>query len=122
MSSKIEVQKVCEFCGKEFTAKTTVTRFCGHACASRSYKQRKKENKIGKAIEETNQQKLLSLSELNLEAIKQKDFLSIKEAHTLLGLSERTFYRLLKAGTIQAIRLGKRTIIKRSEIDKLFAS
>lgn len=122
MSSTIEIQKICEFCGKEFTAKTTVTRFCGHTCASRAYKVRKKENKIGQAIKETNQQKLLSLSELNIEAIKQKDFLSIKEAHTLLGLSERTFYRLMKDGTIQATRLGKRTIIKRSEIDKLFTT
>ena len=120
MSSKIEVQKICEFCGEEFTAKTTVTRFCSHKCASRSYKQRKKNNKIGKAIEETNQQKLLSITELNMEAIKQKDFLSIKEAFTLLGISERTFYRLMKARTIQATKLGKRTIIKRSEIDKLF--
>ena len=122
MSSTIEIQKICELCGKEFTAKTTVTRFCGHTCASRAYKLRKKENKVSQAIKETNQQKLLSLSELNIEAIKQKDFLSIKEAHTLLGLSERTFYRLMKAGTIQATRLGKRTIIKRSEIDKLFTT
>ncbi len=122
MSSKIEIQKICEFCGKEYTARTTVTRFCSHRCASMSYKQRKKENKIGRAIEETNTQKPLSLTELNLEAIKQKDFLSIKEAHTLLGLSERSFYRIMKAGTIHTAKLGKRTIIKRSEIDKLFAS
>lgn len=122
MSSKIEIQKICELCGKEFTARTTVTRFCGHTCASRAYKLRDKEYKIGIAIKETNQQKLVSFSELNIEAIKHKDFLSIKEAHNLIGLSERTFYRLMKDGTVQATRLGKRTIIKRSEIDKLFTS
>jgi excisionase family DNA binding protein len=121
MSSTIQVQKICEYCGKEFTAQTTVTRFCGHGCASRSYKQRKRENKIGWAVEETNKQKVLSVSEVNLEAIKLKDFLSIKEAYTLLGLSERTFYRLLKTGTIPATKLGGRTIIKRSVIDNLFA-
>lgn len=122
MSSTIEIQKICELCGKEFTAKTTVTRFCGHTCAAQAYKLRMKETKVSQAIRETNQQKILSLSELNIEAIKQKDFLSIKEAHTLLGLSERTFFRLMKDGTIQAARLGKRTIIKRSDIDKLFSS
>jgi DNA binding domain, excisionase family len=53
--------------------------------------------------------------------IKQKDFLSIKEAYTLLGVSERTFYRLMKEGTIPATKLGGRTIIKRSIIDNLFA-
>lgn len=122
MSSKIEVLKICEFCGKEFTAQTTVTRFCSHKCASRSYKQRKKEKKIGWAIEETNKQKILSASEVQLEVIKQKEFLSIKEAHTLLGISERTFYRLMKVGTISARKLGGRTIIKRSIIDNLFSS
>ncbi len=122
MSSNIEIRKICEYCGKEFTARTTVTRFCSHACSSKSYKKRKKENKIGHAIEETNKQKLLSITELNYEVIKQKDFLSIQEAHTLLGLSERTFYRLMKSGTIKATKLGNRTIIQRSEINKLFAS
>ncbi|MCL3781175.1 DNA-binding protein [Prolixibacteraceae bacterium JC049] len=121
MSSNIRVSKVCEFCGEEFTARTTVTRFCGDRCAKRSYKQRKRENKISRAIVETNQQRLLSVTELNMEAINQKDYLSIKEAFTLLGISERTFYRLMKSGKIKATKLGNRTIIKRSEIDKLFA-
>lgn len=121
MSSTIKIQKVCECCGNEFTAQTTVTRFCSHKCASRSYKQRKKESKIGWAIEETNQQKILSASDVQLEVIKQKDFLSITEAYNLLGISERTFYRLMKAGTIPTTKLGGRTIVKRSVIDKLFA-
>jgi len=121
MSSTFKVQRVCEYCGNEFTAQTSVTRFCSLKCASRSYKQRKRENKIGRAVEETNQQKILSASDIQLEVIKQKDFLSIKDAYTLLGVSERTFYRLMKEGTIQATKLGRRTIIKRSVIDNLFA-
>ena len=120
MKSTISILKICEFCGNEFIAKTTVTRFCNQKCAAKAYKVREREQKISKAIVETNKQKMLSVQDLNLESIKQKDFLSIKEAYTLLGLSERTFYRLMKAGTIQATKLGKRTIIKRSVIDKLF--
>ena len=120
MSTTIAIPKICEFCGVEFIAQTTVTRFCGHKCAARSYKQRKKENKIGWAIEETNKQKVLSASDIQIEVIKQKDFLSIKEAQALIGVSERTFFRLLKSGTIPATKLGGRTIIKRSKIDKLF--
>ncbi len=120
MSSTFKVQRICEYCGNEFTAQTSVTRFCSLKCASRSYKQRKRDNKIGRAIEETNQQKILSASDLQLEAIKQKDFLSIKDAYTLLGVSERTFYRLMKNGTVPVTKLGRRTIIKRSVIDNLF--
>lgn len=121
MSSKIQIQRICECCGKEFTAQTTVTRFCSHKCNSRAYKLKVKELKVGKSNEETNQQKILSASDVQLEVIKQKDFLSIKEAYTLLGVSERTFYRLMKEGTIPATKLGGRTIIKRSVIDNLFA-
>ena len=121
MSSKIQIQRICEYCGKEFTAQTTVTRFCSHKCNSQAYKLKVKELKVGKSNEETNQQKILSASDVQLEAIKQKDFLSIKEAYTLLGVSERTFYRLMKEGTIPATKLGGRTIIKRSVIDNLFA-
>lgn len=121
MSSKIQIKRICEYCGNEFTAQTTVTRFCSHKCNSRAYKLKVKELKVGKSNEETNQQKILSASDVQLEVIKQKDFLSIKEAYSLLGISERTFYRLMKEGTIQATKLGGRTIIKRSVIDNLFA-
>jgi len=121
MSSKIQIQRICEYCGKEFIAQTTVTRFCSHKCNSRAYKLKVKELKVGKSNEDTNQQKILSASDVQLEVIKQKDFLSIKEAYTLLGVSERTFYRLMKEGTIPATKLGGRTIIKRSVIDNLFA-
>ena len=39
MASNIKVQKICQQCGKEFTARTTVTRCCGDACAKKAYKE-----------------------------------------------------------------------------------
>src|SRR5690554_6590748 len=30
MSSNIRITRVCQFCGNSFTAKTTVTKFCGY--------------------------------------------------------------------------------------------
>ncbi len=29
MSSNIKLQRICQHCGNEFTAKTTVTQYCG---------------------------------------------------------------------------------------------
>ena len=46
MSSNIEVQRICEYCDKEFTARTTKTRFCSHACNSRAYKANIKSIKV----------------------------------------------------------------------------
>lgn len=43
MSSNIKINRVCNFCNKDFIAKTTVTKYCSHKCASASYKKRAKE-------------------------------------------------------------------------------
>lgn len=52
--SKIEVTKVCEFCGKKFTAHKMTTRFCSHQCSQRNYKTEKREQKLEKVLEGEN--------------------------------------------------------------------
>ncbi len=117
MSSKIEITKVCQHCGKEFIAKTTVTKFCCHTCASRNYKKRKKTEKL-KQIKSPAEQK----ADYNFSQLNEKEFLSIADTCLLLGASRMTIYRQIKNGNINAVKLGRRTIIKKSEIEKLFAS
>jgi excisionase family DNA binding protein len=58
--------------------------------------------------------------EFQEDQLGSKDFLSIEETCKLLGASRMTIYRQIKSGTIKAAKLGRRTIIKRTEIDKLF--
>lgn len=49
------------------------------------------------------------------------EFLTVAEAAEYLRISRASLYKIIKAGTIKATSLGKRkTIIKRSDIDKLF--
>lgn len=115
MSSNIQIQKTCRNCGNVFTAKTTVTKFCSHRCASQNYKKRKHEAKIQEVSA-----KVVHQAELNHEKIKDKEFLNINEACVLIGASRMTLYRQIKLGNIQVGKLGRRTIIKRSEIEKLF--
>ena len=43
MSSTIEINKICEWCGKEFIAHKSSTRFCSHRCSGLSYKAAKRE-------------------------------------------------------------------------------
>ena len=116
MSSNIEVQRVCEQCGKVFTARTTKTRYCSLTCNSKAYKANKRERKVEVTQRQTQQVKVRPLEE-----IKAKAFLSINDACTILGVSRRTIYRMLERGEIHAGKAGARTLIQRSEIDKLFA-
>lgn len=59
MSSNISITRICQHCGNEFTAKTTVTKFCGDQCAKRDYKLRRKtakQQKTNEKINESNRQ------------------------------------------------------------------
>lgn len=49
MSSNIEVTRICEHCKKQFTAKTTRTRYCSPICNSRGYKSLERKGKVEKS-------------------------------------------------------------------------
>lgn len=44
MSSNIRIVKVCEYCKKEFMARTTVTKCCSDPCAKGLYKLKQRNN------------------------------------------------------------------------------
>jgi excisionase family DNA binding protein len=115
MSSNIRIKKVCQHCGEEFIAKTTVTKYCGDNCAKRAYKARKKKEKINKTPS-VDEQKI----EFRERSLEQKEFLNIQETSHLLGASRMTIYRQIKKGNIPAIKLGRRTIIMKSALENLF--
>lgn len=116
MSSKIEVQRVCQYCGKEFTAKTTVTKYCSKKCNTAHYKELKRAEKIKQSnIETTN------IKNQPIEQIQAKEFLTVREVALLINCSLRSAYYYIENGTISAVNIGQRmTRVKRSEIDKLF--
>ncbi|HKG05677.1 MAG TPA: helix-turn-helix domain-containing protein [Pedobacter sp.] len=116
MSSNIRINRICEYCGKDFEAKTTVTRFCSHTCNSRAGKLKIKQLKMGASDQQTKTVKSKPIIDL-----QSKEFLSVLEVAKLLNSSKHTIYDLIRRGMFQAVNLGAhKTTIKRTEIDKLF--
>lgn len=117
MSSNIKVQRICQHCGEEFTARTTVTKYCSDVCAKRAYKARKRVEKVERSNKETTR-----IKQLPIEMLKAKEFLTVREVAQLLNCSVRSAYYYIESGNIRAVNLGERmTRVKRSEIDKLFS-
>ncbi len=117
MSSNIQVQRICQHCDKEFTARTTVTKFCGDDCAKRAYKEKVKTAKIEGSNNETQR-----IKNKPIEEIKAKEFLTVRQVSKLIGCSRQNVYKLINTGKLRATNiLQKKTLVKRSEIDKLFA-
>ena len=116
MSSNIEIERICQHCNKDFIAKTTVTRYCSDDCAKKAYKARKRAEKIGVSIAETQQ-----LKNKPIEDLKVREFLTVVQVSKLIGCSKQNVYKLINTGKLKATNiLIKKTIVKRSEIDKLF--
>lgn len=116
MSSNIKVQRICQHCGAEFTARTTVTKYCSHRCGSAAIKALKRAEKIQKSNNETKKEKARPIEEL-----KAKEFLTVSEVSKLIGCSRQNVYKLINSNKLKATNLlEKKTIIRRCDIDDLF--
>lgn len=115
MSSNIRIQRVCQHCGNDFIAKTTVTRYCSGICSKRAGKTRKRIKNIEKSNKETRLLRIQPIEELNVKA-----FLSIAETCKLIGVSRRTIYRMIDRDELKIAKVCSRTIIRRCDIDNLF--
>src|SRR5215210_4206306 len=116
MSSNIRVNKICEYCKKEFEARKTTSKTCSDYCAKMLYKANQKAAKI----EASNTATRIKMKPI--EDLKAKEFLTVPDVAKLLNCSKRTAYYLIERGNIKAVNIAQRkTLIKRSEIDKLFA-
>ncbi|WP_207424950.1 helix-turn-helix domain-containing protein [Pedobacter sp. SYSU D00535] len=116
MSSNIQVKRICQHCGVEFLAKTTVTQYCSDRCGKRAYKQRIRDSKIQKSDQETEEKKLVPLLEL-----KDKDVLTVKQVATLLKCSRRAVSKMIDSGRLAAMKFSERnTRVRRSDVEDLF--
>jgi excisionase family DNA binding protein len=121
MSSNLRVPKSCIYCGKRFVAATFTTKYCSHICNRRHYKELKKAEKLSDhLLLEKNATDQEVTADDNKRQSNNSEFLSITEAAELLGVSSRTILRQIEKGTIRIAKIGRRTIIARTEIDKLF--
>lgn len=116
MSSNITITRICQHCNQPFTAKTTVTKFCGDRCAKAAYKAKKRKGKIESSNQET--EKILNVK---IDKVKRKEFLTVSDVALLLNSCKKTVYNLIKKGVIPSVQLSERkTLIRRIEIDKMF--
>lgn len=113
MTGKFEYKKVCNFCGNEFVAQKSTTKYCSERCAKRGNKEENRQERLRKeseAIKERNRQNLLA-----------QENLSLTDAAVLLGISRPTLYKLLNDRGVELLRISKRTIrVKKSDLLNLY--
>ena len=110
----MEIQKRCKYCGRSFIAHKMTTIYCSPSCNNKDYKRAIREKQIAEFMEEEKKKTP------KVDILGGKEFLTPTEGASLLGLSRATFYRYMSNGTIKAVQLRGKTIIRRKEIERLF--
>ena len=111
MASNINIQKKSERCGSIFTAHKTTTSYCSHRCANLAYKEKVRRKRI--------QEFQLEISD-DLKPHSEKEFLTPTEVSSFLGVGRTSIYRYIRKGKIKVVRFEGKTLIRRSDIDKMF--
>lgn len=117
MSSNIKIQKNCEFCGNEFTARTLYTRYCSKSCNKKHYKQLLLEENL--KIKDT--QESIKTSPVEILKNSTQEYFEINEAAQIMRVSRRTLYRLIETKKLKKKKLMSRTIILCDDIKSFFA-
>lgn len=110
MASNIEIQKKCEWCGTIFTAHKITTAYCSHRCANLAYKNR---------VRKTNSRIPLE-TRCRIKTQFWKRVLNPTEVAAFLGVGRTSIYRYIKNAKIKAVRFDGKTLVRRSDIDKMF--
>ena len=94
-----------------FTAHKTSTAYCSHRCANLAYKERVRKKRV--------QEFQLKFDE-EAKPHSEKEFLTPTEVSSFLGVGRTSIYRYIRNGKIKALRFDGKTLIRRSDIDKMF--
>ena len=113
MSSTIDINKICEWCGKEFIAHKCTTRYCSKRCSEHAYKSLRREAHVKKENLITQEKKEDKKKPLG-------NYFTPRQCAVLLGIGKSSVYRCLAEGLIPCIRLKGKTLISRASIDKMF--
>ena len=113
MSSNIRIERICEWCGKQFTAQTTVTRFCSKRCSEHAYKERLRQKKISLSNQET-------VHNSREKESRNKEFLTPSETARYLGVGRTYIYDCINRGKIKVTRIGRKTLVSKADIQAMF--
>ena len=105
--SKLQIPKICVYCGNTFLAKTVKTRYCSRKCAWSASNAMRKERRKQKA----------------LDKIKAtgKEYITITEALEIFTTSRNTIHRLILSNKIRCLKMSaKRVFVCVKDLESLF--
>lgn len=112
MSSRIDIQKRCKWCGAIFTAHKTTTEYCSHRCGNLAYKDKVRKQRI-ESLQHELGKSIKTPPNLN------KEYLTPSEVAELLHIGRTSIYRYIRNGAIKVIRFDRKTLVRKVDIENM---
>ena len=105
---KMKSTRKCNFCGKEFVAKSGMQRYCCEECQTRAKESRKKRQRdFMNAVEP-------------VIGLQCQEYLTFSKAAVLMGCSRQYVYKLVGEGKLAASRISSRmAFVRKADIEKM---
>jgi len=116
MSSNMELRRVCHHCGIHFIAKKTGTKFCSLKCGQKNYKLRERINKINASKASSKPELSQPYKPIEKPYAPEIEFINIKMLALVIGVSERTLFRLIKDNDLPRLKIGRRLLFHRKTV------
>jgi len=109
--SKLQIPKVCPYCGKEFLAKTITTVYCSEVCCWKKANENRKKVRALKA-------KMKLLAQIKGSG---EEFITTTQAVQVFTVSRNTIRRLILNQKIEFVKVSQRKIlVSMQSMERLF--
>lgn len=106
-------KKMCEWCGNEFTARKSNTRYCSKACADHANKER---------LRAWSQEAVGNHEAGKARNVDTNYVMTPTMLASYLGIARSTAYKYISSGFIKSLQMGRKTLVRKEDVDKLFDS
>ena len=104
----MKTTKKCIFCGKPFTTRSGMQRYCSETCQT--------EAKRARTAQKNNLFKIAS----PIMEIQHQEYLTFSKAAILMGCSRQYIYKLVATGKLKASRISNRmSFIRKADIERM---
>ena len=115
MKQKTTYNKICEFCGKEFSALRITSRFCNVKCNSKAINEQRRLETVKKHNKKADRTRIRKPRKA-----PNPEYFSISATADVLNISRPTVYKMIETGQLKAIRITDRVVrIKKSDIEQI---
>jgi len=116
----MDILKQCKCCGKSYIGHSMSSMYCSDQCRREMDNATRREHRAIERARNQEAKEKSSQPELQSMTMNSKEFLTLNDLASILGVSKMTAFRYVASNIIKGRKLGKAIIVRRIDLDAYF--